>query len=280
MNNIFMRFIGGAAKVLTLSYDDNTVYDEKLVQILNKYGIKATFNINSGIFRAESERDGAGLNGDRLTLSDAKRIYIGSGHELAAHTYTHPNIASLRQCDILNEILADKMTIEREFGCIVRGCASPFGDWSEKFGEVLKTVGIVYQRGVEESPRMNLPENWYRIVPTCHHNNPKLMTYAKEFMQWKKTPSGKCRMFYLWGHSHEFNKDNNWNVIEEFASAIGGRDDIWYATNIEVYDYMKAFENLQSNLDNSVIYNPSALTVWFEVNGETMSIRSGEIVKL
>ena len=87
-------------------------------------------------------------------------------------------------------------------------------------------------------------------------------------------------MFYLWGHSHEFHHDNNWNVMENFADAVGGCEDIWYATNIEIYDYVKAFESLQSNCDNSVVYNPSALTVWFEVDGEVLSIGAGETVNL
>lgn len=69
-------------------------------------------------------------------------------------------------------------------------------------------------------------------------------------------------MFYLWGHSYEFDNDDNWNVIEEFAAHTGGKDDIWYATNIEIYDYVKAYEALSVSVDESIIHNPTDIDVW------------------
>lgn len=56
-------------------------------------------------------------------------------------------------------------------------------------------------------------------------------------------------MFYLRGHGYEFDNDNNWEVIERFAQYAGGRDGIWYATNIEIYDYVKAYKSLQTSYD-------------------------------
>ena len=45
-----MRFVypQGKAKALTFSYDDAQHYDRELVPIFNKYGMKATFHLNSG----------------------------------------------------------------------------------------------------------------------------------------------------------------------------------------------------------------------------------------
>ena len=37
-------------KALTFSYDDGVTQDKRLIKILNKYGLKCTFNINSGLF--------------------------------------------------------------------------------------------------------------------------------------------------------------------------------------------------------------------------------------
>ena len=47
MENVFMRFPGGAYKVVTLSYDDNVEEDVRLVEIMKKHGLKGTFNLNS-----------------------------------------------------------------------------------------------------------------------------------------------------------------------------------------------------------------------------------------
>ena len=45
-----MRFPGGLAKALTFSYDDGVEQDIRLVEILDKYGMKGTFNLNSGCY--------------------------------------------------------------------------------------------------------------------------------------------------------------------------------------------------------------------------------------
>ena len=49
MNKIYKAYPGGKHKVLTLSYDDGKIQDRRLVSIFNKYGIRGTFNLNSGL---------------------------------------------------------------------------------------------------------------------------------------------------------------------------------------------------------------------------------------
>jgi len=66
----------------------------------------------------------------------------------------------------------------------------------------------------------------------------------------------------VWGHSYEFDQDGNWELIESFWRYIGGRPDNWYATNIEIRDYMEAFERLQFTADCRIVRNPSAASVW------------------
>ena len=45
----------------------------------------------------------------------------------------------------------------------------------------------------------------------------------------------------MWGHSYEFENNNNWVILKNFCKTAGGREDIWYATNIEICDYISAF---------------------------------------
>ena len=75
---------------------------------------------------------------------------------------------------------------------------------------------------------------------------------------------------YVWGHSYEFNDANNWEVIEEFCEYMGGREDIWYATNIEIIDYMDAAKALKFSGNNELVYNPSAISVWLNVDDKKM----------
>ena len=56
------------------------------------------------------------------------------------------------------------------------------------------------------------------------------------------------------------------------------RDDIWYATNIEIIDYMKAFDNLKFSMDASFIYNPSIQSVWLSVDGNIVEVKGGQTV--
>ena len=86
-------------------------------------------------------------------------------------------------------------------------------------------------------------------------------------------------MFYLWGHSYEFEADNNWHVIEEFAARIGGKDDIWYATNIEIYDYVDAWKRMITSADGLRIFNPSNRPIWLWADQKIHKVDAGcEIV--
>ena len=273
---MYMKLKDGKSKVLTLSYDDGVVQDKRLIEIMNKHGLKGTFNINSGIYAPENA-DPNRTSG-RLTLSEAKELYTNSGHEVAVHTLTHPFLESLTNEEVIYEITEDRKSIEKEYGTIARGMAYPFGTYSDKVVEVLEKCGIVYSRTVRSTEQFSFPENWLTLHPTCHHKNSRLMELADKFLNEQPRYAHINNMFYLWGHSYEFDNDNNWNVIEEFAEKTGGKDDVWYATNIEIYDYVKAYENLQVSYDKKIIHNPSAIDVWVLDNNETFVIRAGETI--
>lgn len=252
----------GKKKVLTLSYDDGVVQDIRLIEIMNRFGIKGTFNINTGRYcPEETVREkfyGA------LKLSEAQALYPSSGQELAVHTYTHPFLEKLSSDEVITEIMRDRENIEKQYGAIAKGMAYPFGTYNDQVVEILRQCGIVYSRTTHSTEQFGLPEDWLRLKPTCHHNNPRLMELAKQFAE-EKPSWGGIWMFYLWGHSYEFDNNDNWDVIEKFAEYIGKRDDIWYATNMEIYNYVKAYESLQTSVDKKIISNPSATDVWVQL---------------
>ena len=272
-----MKLKDGKSKVLTLSYDDGVVQDIRLAEILNRYGLKCTFNINSGMYLAE-EKEREAFRG-RLKRSEALALYADSGHEVAVHAYTHPFLERLDSTEIIYEITEDRKDIESIYGTIARGMAYPYGTYNASVIDVLKHCGIVYSRTVKSTEKFGFPENWLELHPTCHHNNPRLMELAKRFVE---VPSkyGNAEMFYLWGHSFEFDTNDNWDVIERFAEYAGGHEHIWYATNIEIYDYVKAYEALQTSYDKRTVHNPSAIDVWFEHRGKMYCVKAGETLKL
>ena len=273
-----MKLKDGKSKVLTLSYDDGVVQDIRLMEILNKYGIKATFNINTGLYLPE-EATRERFYG-RMKLSEAKQLYMHSGHEVAVHALTHPFLEKLKTQEVLTEIIEDRRNIEQQFGTLARGMAYPFGTYNDEVVSALEKCGICYSRTVKSTESFQFPENWLTLHPTCHHNNQRLMTLAKKFVEEKSRYSSDNWLFYVWGHSYEFDNDNNWQVMEAFSQYVGGREDVWYATNIEIYDYVKAYERLEVSVDKRMIHNPSAIDVWFCECNQTYCVRAGETLSI
>lgn len=88
------------------------------------------------------------------------------------------------------------------------------------------------------------------------------------------------KLFYLWGHSYEFEQHNNWEVIRAFCEKMSGKKDIWYATNIEIVDYLNASRQLRTSADGHIVFNPTATDIWVENKGEVMTIKAGETVRM
>lgn len=276
MGSMFMRFPGGKAKALTLSYDDGVEQDIRLIEIMKKHGLKGTFNINSGLYAAEGTVYPEGHIHRRMTKKMVEEVYGNSGMEVAVHGLTHPFLEQLPEVMCTKEILQDRENLEEQFGGLVRGMAYPFGTYNDAVVETLRRCGIVYSRTVVSTCKFDIPTDWLRLPATCHHNNPQMMELAHRLAEgeFNRAPA----LFYLWGHSYEFERDDNWDVIEEFAEYIGNRDDIWYATNIEIYDYIEAYRQLRSNVRGDQFYNPTGTDLYFTYNNKDYSVKAGEYV--
>lgn len=272
---ILMRYPGGREKAVTLSYDDGVVQDMRLIKLLDRYGLKGTFNISAGLFAAEDAEKG------RMSKGQALALYTGSGHEVAAHMYSHPHPAELLAERITYEMLKDREELEALFGTCVRGMAYPYGECSERIKNCARACGFAYSRITAPTEGFGLPEDWLAFAPTCHHNHPHLFELAEEFLNKRLRPMyDKSLLFYLWGHSYEFDDCDNWERIEKFAELVGGRDDIWYATNIGIYNYVTAFKRLEYDAAGENVYNPSAASVWLSVSGKIVRVDGGKRVSL
>ena len=92
----------GKNKAVTFSYDDGVEEDKRLVELLNRYGLKATFNLNSGIQTGASFWESNGIVIRRMNIKGLKELY--KGHEIAVHTLTHANLEMCSEETIYNEI--------------------------------------------------------------------------------------------------------------------------------------------------------------------------------
>ncbi len=259
-----MRFPGERVKAMTLSYDDQSDQDIRLIEILNRNKMKATFNISTGLFSPEGKQFPSGQVCRRMTRNDAIKLYKDSGHEVAVHGYSHSFLTQMPASSVTREVFADRINLETDYETDVRGMAYPFGDssYSEEVANALRACGIVYSRMTSSTNKFRLPSDWLKWYPTCKHTDERLMELAKKFIA--DNTNKEPRLFYLWGHSFEFEADNNWDVIEDFCEYVGNREDVWYATNIEIYEYVKAYERLVWTADMTAVYNPSAIPVSFQ----------------
>ena len=249
----FLRFPNFKYKALTLSYDDGLIYDEKFLEIISKYGLKATFNICSDkLFNTKKDW--------YLTKEQAYKLYTKYDCEVACHGATHHPLTEVSIGKVMDEVLTCRDELEKTYKRIIRGFAYPYGVYNDEVVETLKKCGIIYARTVDDTNKFYIPEDFLRLNPTCRHQSPRLMELADEFVEpvddtffYNTYP----RLFFVWGHTYEFFEDGNWELLENFAKKVGNKEDVWYATNKEVVEYVNAYDKLEFSVDYSFVFNPT-----------------------
>ena len=273
MAELWMRFPGGLTKTLTLSYDDGLEQDARLLELMQQHGLKGAFNLNSGCFAPEGTVHPAGQPYRRMTKQAAVELLANAGQEIAIHANFHGDLPGLPPAHAVWQVVKDKEALENHFQRIIRGMAYPYGTYSPELFAALRSCGVAYARTVEATHLFDLPNDWLALPPTCRHRDPELMNLLRQFVDSKPY---RPQMFFLWGHSYEFEADQNWPRMESFAACAGHRDDIWYATPIEICDYVNAWKRMHISADGRRLYNPSAITLWLSHSGKIHTLSSGE----
>ena len=282
----FLRFPGGKAKAVTLSYDDCCRADLRFVEVINRYGLKCTFNLNPSMY---GDTPGEGW---AMTREEAQTLPRG-GHEIAVHGNQHLAPGVVSPARAIRDVLDCRLELERDFGGIIRGMAYPDsgitrllnGVTYQQIRQYLTDLGIVYSRTLGgDNDSFNLPADWLAWMPTAHHDNPHLMGWIDRFVALDPntlfSANRAPRLFYLWGHAFEFDNNKNWERLEEIGEKLAGHEDIWYATNMEIWEYAHAFEKIVESADGKTIYNPTLLTLWYDLDGTIGKIEPGETVVL
>ncbi|WP_168120875.1 polysaccharide deacetylase family protein [Paenibacillus sp. HB172176] len=265
MKIVFDCFPEGKRKALTLSYDDGREQDRRLIEILNAAGIRGAFHLNSS---------NLGKPG-YVERSEVGTLY--AGHEISAHTATHPFLTRSPADRIADEVLRDREQLERLAGYPVKGMSYPYGAWNDRVVGMLPALGIEYARTTICHGRFDMPDELLAWSPTCHHRD--MLAVGQRFLDDRPRHSAMS-LLYVWGHSYEFDNQGNWADLERFCESIGGRPDIWYATNMELAQYRKALHDLRFSVCGTIVHNPSALAVWFSADGEIVAVKPGETMQI
>lgn len=217
-------------KAVTFSYDDGIEQDRRLVELLNYYGMKCTFNLNTGIQTPGSNFEINGIKIQRMPQEGLAELY--KGHEIAVHGLTHCAPGALSARGLEGEFLADAKNIEQLYGKYPVGMAYAYGDVSETAVSYLSGIGIRYARTVGSTHDFSIPKDLMHLEATCHHQDEKLFELADRFLS-TEPEKDEPMLFYIWGHSYEFDVNNNWERMEKLCEMLAGKDDIFYGTNAE-----------------------------------------------
>ena len=278
--NIKMLFPKGKSKALIVSYDDGCVQDRQLVKLMNKYDLIGTFHLNANKLGTANY----------LVKDEIQKLF--KGHEVSVHTFNHPGLTKLSIEEIQYEIVADRKELERLVTYPVRGMAYPFGNYNDTVIDVISKLGIEYARTVDDTYGFGIPENFLKWHPTMHQ-------FSKAY--WKPNDpfqdSIEMTLFYstidaflqtkdlavldIWGHSWEMGSDvKKWAETEQFFQVLSHHSDVYYCKQIDLVDYIQAFRNLRFSMNNTMVFNPSALMVFFRYNKVIWFVGPGETIKL
>lgn len=202
------------AKYFLISFDDGTVYDPRLVALLNKYRMKGTFNLNSGL------EDFVWYYEDtfpvrRQILSETVETY--RGHEVASHSLHHHWLNSLTPPQISREIGEDCETLKRIFGLEEIGFGVPFTACGEREIKIIRKY-VRYIRLSEFAETFALPEDPYHIPIHALYNDAdirdKLIRFAESDL--------KDGLFVMAGHSYELEALDHWAYMEQLLQFVSG----------------------------------------------------------
>lgn len=274
----YLRFPQGKGKALSFSYDDGVIQDIRLLELFTAAGVKGTFNLNSGMYSPEGAQPELGQRHFRLPESEATRLYSLPSAEIACHGFDHTHMGELPLAVVTRDFLLDRERLEQQFGTIINGCCYPYGCYNAKVRQAAEAAGLVHGRVCQCTNDFSLPDDLLAWKPTCHHNAPQLMELAQDFCT--REVVRDPQLFYVWGHSYEFDYDNNWGIMQDFLDKVSHRDDVWYAGVGEIADYILAYNRLEYSCEGTMVRNPSWQPVWFSYDFQLVCVPPGECIRL
>lgn len=263
----------GKKKCLIFSYDDDLADNLEIADLFRKYGMHATFNFNGSALL----EDGAPQPDGRPRLYKSQVAALSQEFEVACHGYVHPPYGYMDPAQCTDDLIRDRQTLEEILHRPVRGFALPSGVYSEQTLQALRACGMVYSRTIECTDGFELPQNFLEWHPTTKHDNfDRLFSLGEAYLKgsWRLNTFLSCMLIY--GHSYELADPARRQRFEEFLQMMAGREDIWYASCMELYNYIKALGSLIMTVDGSCVINPSLTDVWVTVNGKPQCVEAGE----
>lgn len=206
-------------KIVSLSFDDGTIYDLRFIELLSKYNLKATLNLNSEL------KDFVWYYSDmqpiaRLDLEKVKDKY--KGYEVASHSLTHPYFSSLSKEEVIRQVKEDIDNLSKIFDYQIEGFAFPFHDQTEDNIQTIKdNVNLSYIR-YSYLDHSGIHKDRYHIHINALYDDVDIYERLEQF----KNSDENHKLFVIAGHAYEFEVKNDWDKIEKLLAYLTNDKDI------------------------------------------------------
>lgn len=265
----------GHYKAFILSYDDGTIQDIELAQLLDKNNLVGTFNLNSkylSVTRVWPQQNGDTIFQQYVPKDSLNWIY--KNHEIAAHGALHQNFTDIEDTEVLKELQADIEILNALTERTIQSMAYPFGHTNEKVAALVASTPLINGRTVSDTYGFDLPTDFYRWNPSCHDS--KALPLMEEYLSLEPT---ELSLFYVWGHSWEFGNPQRWEDMKVLCQKMGQATDIWSVSMGVFSRYLMALERIV--IDENRITNPiDNRVVWIDTDRGIRRLTPGQSLEL
>lgn len=196
------------------SWDDGVINDLRLVEILRKYGVPATFNLNPSLHKNQrhSYCTYGGKPVWRFSKFELPAVY--EGFEIANHSATHCVLTdNMSTMQLWYEITNSRLILQDWFSKQISGFCYPFGKLSFKIKYLVKSSGHTYARTTCNTKKLRIFDP-YELNITCNFCAPNFWDI---YEQTKLADNGS---FLFWGHSYEIINNQMWSELENKIARI------------------------------------------------------------
>lgn len=270
--NMIKCYPGGKGKAFNVTYDDGVEQDVRFVALLDRYGLKGTFNLNSQLMQERYQWiHETGMPVRRLSVDAARGLY--DGHEIASHSLTHPYLHTLSEEEVMHQLGEDKRRLEEFFGREIVGFALPFSTYTDTIARCAERCDFEYARISEESRSYQpFQSRFYRRAGLFHLDR-ELESFVEMFLRSQE----ELALCQIVGHSYDLDTEDMWGRMEQIFQKISSDKDVLPMTTIELVRYLDAMERAQ--LRPGEIGNPTDTELWFKVGERTLCVHPGEKVR-
>lgn len=238
-------------RFLTISVDDGDPRDFRTAELLNKYGLKATFYIPS-------------QNPERPVMTEAQIRELSGSFEIGAHTMNHLPLKSMPESQAWQEISGSKLWLENTLGKPAISFCYPRGKFNNSTPGLIKKAGFLGGRtcffNLHTFPRN--PFLWGLSTHACYHSKAIQLRHAvlegnvRGFLNFLGTYKGTTDwqlhfqhaldhveqhggIAHLYFHSWEIDEQQQWDRLEATFAAMSQRRGFTKMTNGDLFQLWK-----------------------------------------